>query len=98
MRWFRRLIILVVSIISSFSGGAIFAFLAGTLIALLPAVPERRYVAIIEPLSVLCIWLTVIRRSRLRYKATYRENPAITAAFFLGYAGATFFFAFTIWR
>ena len=98
MRWFRRLTILVVSIISSFSGVAIFAFLAGTLIALLPAVPERRYLAIVEPLLVLCIWLIVIRRSRLRHNATYRENPATTAAFFLGYAGATFFFALTIWR
>ena len=37
-------------------------------------------------------------RSRLRHNATYRENPATTAAFFLGYAGATFFFALTIWR
>ncbi len=98
MRRFRRLTMFVVSIISSFSGGAIFAFLAGTLIAFLPAMPERRYIAIIEPLSVLFIWLILARRSRQRRKIAYRGDPATTAAFFLGYGGAALFFAFTIWR
>ena len=96
IRSLRRLAIFAVSFISSLLFGAYFVIFEAIFIAFLPAHIGRRYLGLAGSLAILLLWVLGTAWYRRRKQIIYRENPAMRAAFLLGYAAAALAYTFAL--